>query len=609
VKSTSNAELTAFRLLTWAHPVVGLIAAVAACGGEPSSGGADATGGTGTGTEAAPAQAAGAPAACAAGACQNQEASTPEAGRAASAANAVAGSNAMGGAAAGQPAAAATAGAAAGEGAAAGASGAAPSVPQGPAMPGASSIGDEDFPDYGNGGYDVGHYDLVLHYDPSNDKLDGTATITLTPTEHLSSLNLDFVLTVKDVMVDGMPAKFERKGHHEVVITPAASLPAGTEVKVAVTYEGTPSSVRVSDIGFGAWFRTADGVVGAGAPENAWWWFPSNDHPTDKATFDVAVTVPDGVTAISNGVMVAPPTAAEAGWQTWTWKSSMPQQPNLALLVIGEYDMTETKSESGLPIIVAYSKRIDAEAARAAIEKTEAIVKWEESVFGPYPFEALGAVVGPSDGITYALETQTRPVYPISYFRGGGESVVAHENAHQWFGDSCAIKRWKDVWLSEGFATYAEWLYSEAHGNGTAQALFDTAYARYGASDPFWQVVVGDPGKARVYDNAVYQRGAMTLHQLRVAVGDESFYKILRTWTETRRHGNGSIEDFRDLSESTSGKQLDELFDAWLFKPGKPAVSDANPNPGPLPRSWATIDATQAKHRPLWTPPAPRIPH
>jgi aminopeptidase N len=349
-------------------------------------------------------------------------------------------------------------------------------------------------------------------------------------------------------------------------------------VNVAVTYAGVPSSVRLPSVKRSPWWRTRDGAIGAGAPENAWWWFPSNDHPLDKATFSVSVTVPNGISVISNGVQPTPPTAADAGWTTWAWRSSKPQQPYLALLVIGEYELVQTTSPSGLPVTLAYSKRLDVSAARPSLERTAEIVRWEESVFGPYPFEALGGVIAPSDGINYALENQTRPIYPLNYFTGqaggrSGDSVVAHENAHQWFGDSVAVGRWRDVWLSEGFATYAEWLWSESQGDGTAQAIFDTSYARYPASSDFWQVVIGDPGKARIYDQAVYNRGAMALHQLRLAMGDAKFFEILKTWSSTRRHANGTIDDFMALASMISGQNLDALFKAWLFTPERPAVA------------------------------------
>lgn len=483
-------------------------------------------------------------------------------------------------------------------------------APQTDPKPGEPGLGDPDFTDYGNSGYDVSHYDIRLRYTPSEDRLIGSTTITLTPDMHLSRFNLDFVLAVTEVTVDGEPALFAREGQHELVITPAAALLRGREAQVVVSYDDVPSRVRVQGLRRTGWWRTADGAIGAGAPENAWWWYPSNDHPSDKATHAVTVTVPEGATVISNGVQTMPPSAAEPGWLTWAWQSRHPQQPYLSLLAIGDYELVERKSESDLPIIFAYTRRADTASARATLELTEAIVRWQESLFGAYPFEALGGLISPNDGITYALETQTRPIYPISYFglRDGGATVVAHENAHQWFGDSTAVKRWRDVWLSEGFATYTEWLYSEEQGNGSAQELFDANYSRYAPGDPFWQVIIGDPGRDRVFDIAVYNRGAMTLHQLRLAVGDDKFFEILRTWADIRRYANGSIDDFMALSELASGKQLKELFDVWLFTAGKPRLDAASAaraessSFSALPPSWASISATQTMHAPLPLP-------
>jgi aminopeptidase N len=470
-------------------------------------------------------------------------------------------------------------------------------------LPGEAGLGDPDFPDYGNGGYDVSHYDIRLRYTPGEDRLQGVTTVTLTPDMPLSRFNFDFVLAVSDVTIDGAPVLFAREDQHELVITPAAPLPASRPVDVVVTYEDIPSRVRVAGTRRSAWWRTPDGAIGAGAPENAWWWFPSNEHPLDKATYDVSVIVPDGVTVVSNGVQPAPPTAAEPGMMTWSWRSSMPQQTYLALLVIGDYELVESRTDSGLPMLAAYTRRADAQRARSVVERTGEIVSWLEGLFGPYPFEAVGGVVAPDDGIAYANEAQTRPIYPIGYFgpRGDSSSVIAHENAHQWFGDSVGLKQWRDVWLSEGFATYIEWLHSERQGNGSAQEIFDAAYSRYAASDAFWQLTIGTPGRDRLFDTPIYSRGAMTLHQLRITVGDDTFFEILRTWASSRRYGHGSIEDFRVLCELVSGMTLGELFDAWLYTPGKPTIAGASMSAqsAVLPRSWPSLIMTQQLHRPL----------
>jgi len=150
-----------------------------------------------------------------------------------------------------------------------------------------------------------------------------------------------------------------------------------------------------------------------------------------------------------------------------------------------------------------------------------------------------------------------------------------HELAHQWFGDSVALAEWKHMWLNEGFATYAEWLWGEREGLGTTQEVFDSLYQEIPADDPFWDVVVGDPGIPFLFHGAVYVRGAMTLQVLRNEVGDRDFFRILRTWAAGRAGGNGTTGQFIALAERISGEQLDQLFETWLVTPGKPVLPAA----------------------------------
>jgi len=209
--------------------------------------------------------------------------------------------------------------------------------------------------------------------------------------------------------------------------------------------------------------------------------------------------------------------------------------------------------------------------------KHEQILAFEAELFGPYPFEAGGGVV--DDGpFGFALENQTRPFYAPGFFLDPthpNDSVVVHELAHQWVGDSLAVEDWSNIWLNEGFATYTEWLWSEHEGLGTAQEIFDGIYQGIPARDPFWSVVIGDPGRRSLFDFSVYARGAMTLHRLRLAVGDDAFFQILRTWTTQNAGSNVSTDDFIALAESISGRQLDGLFDRWLFTASKPSIPAA----------------------------------
>ncbi|TVL93031.1 M1 family metallopeptidase [Streptomyces sp. SAJ15] len=481
--------------------------------------------------------------------------------------------------------------------------------------PGAPGLGDTYYPTSGNGGYDVSHYDLRLKYQPKTDLLEGTATLNATAKQDLSRFNLDFALQVDSVLVGGRKATFAATGDHELEVTPARQLDAGKPFTVVVRYKGTPSQVEVN--GFSAWLRTPDGAVVANQPEGGWWWFPSNDHPTDKATYDISVAVPDGTQTISNGTLQS--TSSRAGWTRYNWRSNKPQATYLATLAVGKFDVTTDTTAGGLPVINAYSKDLgdNAGAARASIERTAEVADWLSEVFGPYPFNALGGYV-PNTKTGYALETQTRPFYSPRQFAGGANvSVVVHELAHQWYGDNVSLKDWRDIWINEGFARYSQWLWSEKEGEGTAQEIADYVYASRAADDPFWKVKPGDPGAENQFHIAVYDRGALALQALRNEIGDEDFFTILKQWQTENRYGNASVRDFEKFAEKVSGKPLSTLFDTWLFTPSKPTVGPGKTGSiaeraaesakskargkqaAPTvkqPRSWKQIQATNGVH-------------
>jgi aminopeptidase N len=468
--------------------------------------------------------------------------------------------------------------------------------------PGSPGVGDVYYPEYGNGGYDVGHYDIRLRYYPDTDRLTGATTILATATQDLSRFNLDFALKTTSVRVNNRPAKFAKQSDHELVVTPARPITKGTPITVVVEYDDIPSAVVAA--GFTSWNRTDDGALAVNEPEIAWWWYPSNDHPTDKASFDVSVLVPDGVEVISNGTPTRWATPAFAGWDRWSWRQEKPQATYLAFLAIGQFDTYQDTSADGSPIVTAYNTRLDpvtAAAARASVERSDEITDWAAGLFGPYPFGARGGVVTGAGDQGFALETQTRPVYDgRSFIRGSNNSLVVHELAHQWFGDSVALGQWKDIWLNEGFATYAQWLWSEDQNEGTAAEIARYVYSEvHPADDPFWQVLPGDPGPARLFDGAVYDRGALTLHYLRELVGDDEFSAILRAWTEKNEHGDGTTPEFQALAEQISGQDLDAFLQTWLYTPGRPELGPSTlaASAPTRPKSWSKIVAAhEAAH-------------
>lgn len=430
---------------------------------------------------------------------------------------------------------------------------------------GPSGAGDPYFPLAGNGGYDVRHYGLTLGYDPHSRHLDGTAVITARATQRLTRFDLDLSgLKVTGVTVDHVKASYRRAGQ-ELVITPRHSLRENQEFRVAVTYSGTPKQVTDPDGSADGWIATDDGAFVAGEPQGAMTWFPADNHPKDKASYDFTITVPKGTTAVANGVLRGQSTSH--GRTTFRWRQTEPMAAYLATATVGKFKVEQYTTTDGLKVYNAVDPR-EASAAAPVLKKLPSVLAWESGVFGPYPFRAAGAIVDRAPDVGYALETQTRPLYDSA----PDLSTLVHESAHQWFGDSVSLTTWKDIWLNEGFATYAEWLYAEQHGGSSAQQAFDALYAKP-AGNGLWAFAPADPGSgAHIFDTPVYSRGAMALQKLRTTVGDRAFFRILRTWATERRGGHGTTAEFVRLSERVSGKDLRGLFHTWIGTAGKPAT-------------------------------------
>ncbi|MFJ3234406.1 M1 family metallopeptidase [Streptomyces sp. NPDC086787] len=428
---------------------------------------------------------------------------------------------------------------------------------------GQSGVGDPYFPSAGNGGYHVRHYGLTLRYDTTSRHLDGTAVLSARATQRLARFDLDLNgLKVTRLTVDGAAARFSRDGQ-ELVVTPRHALRKGQNFRVTVTYNGTPKPVTDPDGSHDGWIPTDDGAFVAGEPQGAMTWFPANNHPRDKSSYDFTLTVPKGRTAIANGVFLGERTAH--GRTTFRWRQSEPMAAYLATATVGKFKVERYTTRDGIQVYNAVDPR-EASAAAPVLKKLPSVLEWESRLFGPYPFRAAGSVVDRAPDVGFALETQTRPLYDSA----PDLSTLVHESAHQWFGDSVSLTSWKDIWLNEGFATYAEWLYSEQHGGDSAQKSFDTLYAKP-AGHELWAYPPGNPGSgANIFGTPVYARGAMALHELRKAVGDRVFVRILRTWATEHRGVHGTTAQFVRLAERESGKNLDGLFHTWLYTKGKP---------------------------------------
>jgi aminopeptidase N len=441
----------------------------------------------------------------------------------------------------------------------------------GPFTPGAAGAGDPYFPDMGNGGYDVGHYDLGLAYDPATKVLTGKAVISATATQNLSRFDLDFrgPLKISKLTLNGKKAAFKRTGAQELVITPGRGLPRGGHFTVSVSYSGIPQKIDDPALGISGWVATDEGAVGLNQPFGAATYYPVNDTPRDKATYSYRITVPKGLTVLANGEPTG--TSSKGGKTTSGWAIRKPTASELSMVAIGKFNVTKSNTKGGIPNISAIQAALDTKPGqgKAFNALTGDLVTWESGLYGRYPFDSTGGIIVKAN-VGYALETQSRPVYDQDT-SDLDESTIAHEIGHQWFGDSLTPARWADIWLNEGFATYTEWLYAEKSQGVAVQKSFDQAYA-LPATDKRWALKTADPGRDHIFDWTVYERGAMTLQALRKKIGDKAFFTLIRRWADQHRYGNVTTAAFIKAAEQVSHQNLHAFFTAWVYTSGKPGL-------------------------------------
>lgn len=442
-------------------------------------------------------------------------------------------------------------------------------VPAEAAHAGVSGAGDAYFPEDGNGGIDVVRYKIADAYDFASGRLSGHTTVTVRATKPLSVFDLDLLLPVTSVTVDGQTASFLRPDAHELRILPPTAIGKGDTFRVKVAYAGLPGQLCWQ--GECDWLANQHEVTTMNEPHMAAWWFPSDDTPADAAKMDISITVPATLTVIANGHQVSRTTSGALA--TTRWKARDPMAPYLAFFTAGDYTVAQG-TRHGLPWLVAVSNRLPAGTRAAALRlmrKTPAITAWLSARLGRYPFESVGGVTTQLDP-GFALENQTRPTYPV--LSTEQTTTVVHELAHQWFGDSVRLSRWRDVWLNEGFATFLEWYWTETHGGPPALEHLLDDYARYRA--PFWHIRVDAPGAAHLWGQQVYERGAMALQALRTKVGDKVFWRILRGWASSRAGRTGTTARFEKYAARVAHQRLSGFFRAWLHARSRPAMTARN---------------------------------
>ncbi len=428
---------------------------------------------------------------------------------------------------------------------------------------------DPYLPHNGNFGYRVSRYELELEYKVASNRLSGTATITAVTLASLQNFTLDLAdtLSVAKVTVNGRRPEHFATSAGKLRIKLGAALPAGSAMSISVRYGGSPRPIRSiwGEVGFE---ELSQGALVAGQPNGSPTWFPCDDHLSSKASYRFQISTDSPFYALAPGELVS--RRVRAGQTVWTYEQPEPTSTYLATLLIGMYDLYKLP-KAPVPMQAVIPDRLRDNFTHDFARQT-AMMKLFIKLFGPYPLSAGYTVVVTDDDLEIPLEAQGISVFGSNHCDGrrGSERLIAHELAHQWFGNSVTARRWRDIWLHEGFACYAEWLWSENSGGRSAEELARQHHQRLTVAPQ--DLLLADPGPREMFDDRVYKRGALTLHSLRGVVGDDRFFALLRDWTTRHRHGTAVTDDFTGLAANYADISLRPLWEAWLYSTRVPPL-------------------------------------
>ncbi|MEU8814164.1 M1 family metallopeptidase [Actinoplanes sp. NPDC048796] len=428
-------------------------------------------------------------------------------------------------------------------------------------------VADKLYPKHGTAALDVLHYDLKLAWKPTTKTLTGTATLRIRPTADASEIKLDFKPYALDqVTVDGVPAKGAKVTAEKLVVP--ATVKSDEPVTLTVGYHGKPATTPIpshrSDVEpLGLTITKEGGLWTMQEPFGAFTWYPANDQPSDKALYDIAVTVPPGWSAIAAG------TPAGQTGTTFSYRSTDPMASYLQTLAVGKYKRITAKGPNGLPLTYWYRPGTD-ERLLPSLKKSPQFISFLEKRFGKYPFPTGGIVIVDSAS---GMETQqmiTMGGKPAKFDPAAYEEDLLHEYAHQWFGDSVTPSSWTDLWLNEGWATYTQFLYQQSIDKFSDAAL--ETYLRQ--SDAKLRAKLGPPGSpkaANFAESNVYICPAAMLKELNDALGDAKFFALGRAWVQTQKNTQQDRASFIAFVNKQTGKDFTKLITNWLDGKSTPA--------------------------------------
>ncbi|MCM0619281.1 M1 family metallopeptidase [Nocardioides bruguierae] len=441
---------------------------------------------------------------------------------------------------------------------------------------------DDYLPGHGDPSFAVRHYDLDLTYAVESNRLEGRATLDVEVLEETDRLVLDLahLAAQKVKLAAGWASdKTSRKKRgpalkkfsarsHRLVLALDDDVETGTRLTVTVGYSGHPKPLVTRHLGDAGWEELTDGVIVAAQPHGSPTWFPCNDRPDDKATYRLSLTVTAGYRVEANGELAKHTRRGSS--ETWVWEQKQPMATYLATVQIGRYRDWKLpgKPASGVPVSVVAGD-LDRAAFHDAFGRQHEMVDVFEEHFGPYPFDSYRVVVT-DDDLEIPLESQTLSTFGRNLVRGDWDAtrLIAHELAHQWFGNAVTLRDWKDIWLHEGFACYSEWVWSEASGGPTAAQQAARYYG--GLEEKPEDLLLVNPGADLMFDDRVYKRGALTLHALRVEVGDKRFFAMLRAWVKDFAGASVTTEDFLAHASKETGVNASVLLRPWLHETDLP---------------------------------------